>query len=170
MAASTILKIFFSTHTFLCCLNFQRLAEKYPEILKPYQNETNLGISGNFNGALQHVSGDWLVFGGGDDPFDPNLLKAQWDAVKDEPDEVFAFSNVDLVGRTGQFISSYHDVRKGPVPEGYIFVEVASRQLYNQAKSLFRNALIKTSIAKKHGLCDESLESYQDWDFTNLAV
>ncbi len=50
-------------------------ARRYPDLIRPYYQEMNVGIAANKAFAQQHVNGDWLTYLNGDDRFLPQKLE-----------------------------------------------------------------------------------------------
>lgn len=53
----------------------QEYKNRYPDIIKPYQNEKNIGLYPNFNSALKRITGNVLSLLGGDDFFNEGLFE-----------------------------------------------------------------------------------------------
>lgn len=56
-------------------------AAKYPDLVKPYQNETNLGIFGNINALYKKPSGDMIHLVAGDDMIHVDMLAKQTEFI-----------------------------------------------------------------------------------------
>lgn len=70
-------------------------AERYPGVVVPVLNSTNLGITGNSNAAFFACSGELIAVLGGDDLFLDGKIRAQVDLFKDE-EVVLSYHPVDI--------------------------------------------------------------------------
>lgn len=76
-------------NTFAIC---ERYALEYPDKIKLFRREKNLGLSGNWIESLKACSGDYIAICEGDDYWtDPNKLKLQLDALTKGNKYVFSF-------------------------------------------------------------------------------
>lgn len=76
-------------NTFAIC---ERYALEYPDKIKLFRGEKNLGLSGNWIESLKACSGDYIAICEGDDYWtDPNKLKLQLDALTKSNKYVFSF-------------------------------------------------------------------------------
>lgn len=66
-------------------------AKKYPNLVKPYRNETNLGIYGNMLAGYRRATGNVLATLSGDDEFLPGCFENAYNYIKgqDVQDKVF---------------------------------------------------------------------------------
>lgn len=69
---------------------------RYPNVVVPVLNSSNLGITGNSNAAFFACTGDLIAVLGGDDLFLPGKLKAQARLFMDDPDVVLSYHPVDV--------------------------------------------------------------------------
>jgi glycosyltransferase involved in cell wall biosynthesis len=69
---------------------------RYPGLVVPVFNKSNLGITGNSNAAFFACTGDLIAVLGGDDLFLPGKLKAQAQQFIDDPDVVLSYHPVDI--------------------------------------------------------------------------
>lgn len=84
--------------------------ERYPDIIRPYRNETNLGIFGNLQNLLQYrQSSDLYVLCSGDDAYCDGFFKSIQELIANE--------DVDL----SEDVGIYSDW-KGITPEGKEFI------------------------------------------------
>lgn len=66
----------------------QEYKQKFPEIIKAYHHEKNLGLYKNLNFALSQVTGDILCTLGGDDFFEKDLFKNLTNTIEKEQIDV----------------------------------------------------------------------------------
>lgn len=66
-------------------------AERFPNLVKPYRNGTNLGIYGNMLAGYRRATGNVLATLSGDDEFLPDCLEKAYNYIKDQDvlDKVF---------------------------------------------------------------------------------
>lgn len=95
---------------------------RYPDVVVPVLNKSNLGITGNSNSAFFACTGDLIAVLGGDDLFLPGKLKAQAQQFVDDPGVVLSYHPVDIfLSKTnetiyisnqgsGEYISDAYDI------------------------------------------------------------
>jgi len=90
--------------------------EKHPSVILPNINKSNVGLTKNFNLALEKCSGEYITFLDGDDIFCPGKLLVQYKFMSENP----------------QFVLSYHDVE--------VFSSATNEHIYNwQDRFIGRN-------------------------------
>lgn len=73
-------------------------ARQYPDKIKLFLNEKNLGLVGNWVHALKSCSGDYVAICEGDDYWtDPNKLQKQVDFLENHPDFALASHNANII-------------------------------------------------------------------------
>lgn len=85
----------------------QDFYEKNPEVILPNINKSNIGITKNFNLALERCNGEYVTFLDGDDFYFPGKLSHQQKFMSENP----------------QFALSYHDIE--------VFVSTTDEHIYN---------------------------------------
>lgn len=141
-------------------LDYQR---NNPNIIEAILHEKNIGIPRNFNSGLRKINTDYVSIVSGDDLWHKDKLKLELEALKENPDCQWAYSNSSLVDKDGNFISAFQ--RKHDGAEGQIIYEVLTHQM------TLRNWLIQKPLLDKVGLFDEKLPIFEDWDFKiRLAI
>lgn len=86
--------------------------EKYPNIVKAYFNEKNLGIVGNWVKALKSCTGEYIAICEGDDYWtDPNKLQKQIDFLDKNKDFSISSHNVNII-QDGQITKKFCDSSK----------------------------------------------------------
>jgi glycosyltransferase involved in cell wall biosynthesis len=69
---------------------------KYPERLKIFLHQTNLGVTKNHTRGLLECRGDFIAFEDGDDLFLPGKIKKQVEFMRKYPDCTISFHDVDV--------------------------------------------------------------------------
>ncbi len=85
----------------------QDFYERNPKVILPNINKSNIGITKNFNLALERCNGEYVTFLDGDDVFSPGKLSHQQEFMSENP----------------QFAVSYHDIE--------VFLSTTGEHLYN---------------------------------------
>lgn len=75
----------------------QEFAKAAPFAVRVLQNETNLGLVGNFSRAMNECSGDWIFFCDQDDTWQPNKIERFIAAVESKPDCGMVFCDARVV-------------------------------------------------------------------------
>lgn len=80
----------------------QEFHAKYPALIRPIFQETNLGAAGNFLDALNRVEAEFLALCEGDDYWtDPSKLQKQHDALRAHPECAVCFHPVRIIDEGG---------------------------------------------------------------------
>ena len=86
------------------CRDYQK---KYPEKIKLFFNETNLGLSGNWLKSWTRCQGDYLAICEGDDYWtDPRKLQKQVAWLEKHPDFALSSHNAEVV-QNGEVVRKY---------------------------------------------------------------
>lgn len=90
-------------NTFTIC---ERYALEYPDKIKLFRREKNLGLSGNWIESLKACSGDYIAICEGDDYWtDPDKLKLQLDVLTNNDKYIFSFHDSLIHNTTSKFQS-----------------------------------------------------------------
>ncbi len=94
---------------------------EYPERLKIFLHQTNLGVTKNHTRGLLECSGDFIAFQDGDDLFLPGKIKKQVEFMLKNPDCTISSHDVDVfdseTGRTLYLWSQRFGRREGKARE-----------------------------------------------------
>jgi glycosyltransferase involved in cell wall biosynthesis len=94
---------------------------KYPERLKLFLHQTNVGVTKNHTRGLLECSGDFIAFQDGDDLFLPEKIKKQVEFMLKHPDCTISSHDVDVfdseTGRTLYLWSQRFGQREGGIYE-----------------------------------------------------
>jgi len=115
-------------------------AEKYPNLIKFYPREKNLGMIGNWINTIQNCSGKYIAICEGDDYWiDPLKLQKQVDFLEANSDYVLCFHQVNILKTNGEIVDDF--VAK--VPENYEIIETLARfgNYIHTPSVVFRNVI-----------------------------
>ncbi|MEK6480090.1 glycosyltransferase family 2 protein [Catalinimonas sp. 4WD22] len=133
----------------------------YPDIIKPFFHETNLGVTQTRIDALQNVTGDYVTYLDGDDLFLPEKLEKEAKLIE-KGDFHIAFSNNYYFKREKEllWIWAYN---KSDIPNpGNMYFEVIARKFPRD--SLFRMELVNYNLWKRAGFHDLNMKIYEDYE------
>lgn len=137
--------------------------EKYPDLIKPYRHEQNIGMVKNSQFGRKMYSGELVSVIEGDDRWLSRKLECEWNVLRNSPEAAIAYSNVYTMDGRGDRKRTWY-VGNGTPPAGDVFMEVVTKRFFPNVRTLFRNQLMYRSAFDEEGYCDESLESFWDWD------
>lgn len=132
-----------------------QVAQSFTDARVRYVHQANRGLSGARNTGLREARGAFLTFLDADDAFLPDkmaLLLAEFEAA---PELGLVTGQALLIDETGQ--------RTGQHFESRLPVEQARWVLGNPLH--VGSVLLRREWQAKVGLFDESLRSYEDWDY-----
>ncbi|HEY3475404.1 MAG TPA: glycosyltransferase, partial [Anaerolineales bacterium] len=99
----------------------EELQAKYPERLRIFLHQTNLGVTKNHTRGLLECRGDFIAFQDGDDLFLPGKVKKQVAFMLERPDCVICSHDVDVfdsaTGKTLYLWSQRFGRREGGIYE-----------------------------------------------------
>jgi len=137
-------------------------AVKYPQF-KIYQNERNLGFTGNFERAANLCNGELIALCDQDDLWHPQKIELQVKAIKDN---IFIYHDSEFINEDGtamnKKVSDIMNLYRGEQPEVFLFFNCVSghsilmkRELLNEALPLKKDyfhdwwlAYVATNIGK----------------------
>jgi len=97
------------------------IQSKYPERLKIFLHQTNLGVTKNHNRGLLECHGDFIAFQDGDDLFLPGKIKKQVEFMLEHPGCTISSHDVDVfdseTGKTLYLWSQRFGRREGGIRE-----------------------------------------------------
>ncbi len=131
--------------------------------IKLYQNEKNLGMSGNWNRCLSKCSGEFIKLICADDVLAPDCLEKEVRALQENPTAVLAESDTKLFDLNGKPKGFYKRYKTSGLTDGK---EIARAGLF--VKNYFGAPLANTfrhDILKKAGGFDPWYTYILDYDF-----
>lgn len=141
-----------------------RYAQRYPDQIKAFRHEQNIGPTSNGVFGRQQTTGDFISWTDGDDRWLPRKLEREWHALQEHPKARIAYSNVQTIDPAGNPTSLWCDGSDSQPPSGDVLIEVFSRALFPNTNSVYRDPLIYREVLEYVGDCDPDLESHMDWD------
>jgi len=143
---------------------------QYPQLIKVFRQEKNLGFALNRGFALQQATCKWITWVDGDDLFLPTKLEREWQTSQEHSEAMLIYSNVIVIDQHGTEIDRWHHPIHIPLASGDVFVPVFGRQLFPEWNVEFRNPLVHRKVFENIGYFDENLRLYEDWDWTIRAT
>ena len=92
-----------SDETQKICVEF----EKCDNRIRYYRNDTNLGLTGNYQAAFERSSAEYVAFLHDSDLYHPDLLKEWLDALKRFPSAAFVFNSIEAIDFKDQHIRTW---------------------------------------------------------------
>ncbi len=136
-------------------------ASRHPDLIRPIFHETNTGISGVRNDAIEAATGTHITYVDGDDRLLPDKLEKEAAALREHPDSELAFSNYFNITYDGKSIDTW--IQDLVSPQGDIFEPVFSRML--PRRDIFRFELASLDAVRRAGPYDRNLKIYEDFEF-----
>ncbi len=116
------------------------------------ERRANEGISATLNDGLNKAVGEWVTFLGPEDLIAPNAFKVVFDALKQKPDCMFAYTDEVVVGAGNTILGVLWKPAYDPV--------LLSGMNYINHFSIFKRSRLLTI-----GQFDSQLDGSQDYDF-----
>lgn len=119
----------------------QQYADKYPQKILYYRNETNLGPKLNFYKAMKMMSGEYIAFCEGDDYWtDPNKLQKQIVFLQENREYNICFHKTKILLEDGRLVNDL--IAKIPRSETTIDDLVRMANYIHTPSVVFRNNFI----------------------------
>lgn len=132
-------------------------AKKYPGIVIPVLNETNLGITGNSNAAFFSCTGELIAVLGGDDLFLNGKIQSQIELFRD-PNVVLSYHPVDIfLHQTNETLFITNMVEREKINDVY---DLITKGGIPGASSV----MVRRSACPSHGF-DPQFPVVSDWIF-----
>lgn len=97
---------------------------RFPNVIVPVLNKSNLGITGNSNAAFFACTGDLIAILGGDDIFISGKLKAQAKQFLDDPEVVLSYHPVEIfLSQTNEIIYISNQAPGEDIGSAYDIIE-----------------------------------------------
>ena len=134
--------------------------ERYPDIIKPFYNETNKGILGNYVATLAQCKGKYMAGCAGDDFWsDPDKLQMQVDIMEKDPSIGLVYTDVvmDSVA-TGQRFE-----RKCADPRDDLFTQLLQGCFITAPTACYRSELLNHVDFDEFLRLGFAMEDYPMW-------
>lgn len=131
-----------------------------------FQNERNLGIVGNFNRALAHARGEFVLFLSADDWFLPEHLARLYDVLRANPQVDIVYSGIYFCDAEGHLFA----IKDQPnmLPFDYVDLRDELPEMLTGVPQLcLPSTLFRRALFGELGPMDETLAISADWE---LAV
>ncbi|MBQ7506432.1 MAG: glycosyltransferase [Lachnospiraceae bacterium] len=139
------------------------------ERIRLFQNEKNLGMSGNWNNCLSKCRGEFIKLLCADDLLAPDALEKEVRALMDHPEALFSESDTRLIRLDGKFRGWYKRYKKSGLVDGKETVRACffSQDYYGAPlANTFRR-----SAYEKYGGFDTDFVYILDYEFfVRLAI
>lgn len=132
-------------------------AKKYPEVVVPVLNTTNLGVTGNSNAAFFSCTGELIAVLGGDDLFLNGKIQSQVELFRD-PNVVLSYHPVDIfLHQTNETLFITNMVEREKINDVY---DLITKGGIPGASSV----MVRRSACPSHGF-DPQFPVVSDWIF-----
>ena len=135
-------------------------AERYPDIIKPIYNETNMGILGNYVVTLAQCKGKYMAGCAGDDSWsDPEKLQMQVDIMEQHPEIGLVYTDVivDSVATHQQFYRGCQD------PQDNLFTQLLHGCFITAPTTCYRSELLQYVDFEEFQRLGFIMEDYPMW-------
>ena len=139
----------------------KRLQEEDSRI-RLYENEQNLGMSGNWNHCLKLCQGEYIKLVCADDCLEPEAVEREAGAMLEHPTVNLVESDTRLVDINGKTTGSFKRYYRSGVVDGRKAAKTSL--MLNNFFGAPVNNLIRRSVLKKTGLFDTSFTYILDFD------
>ena len=131
--------------------------------VKLFQNETNLGMGGNWNCLIDRAQGEYVIIVCADDFILPGAIKAKAQVLDDNPDVDIVFSSTYVMNEKGRKLFQRRPFRKSQK----LIKEETQRDLFVKSNFFAEppNNMMRKSAMDKAGKFDSSLWYTIDWDY-----
>lgn len=122
----------------------QQYKREYPDLIKIYSNEANVGIEQNFSRCIERCSGDLIAISDQDDIWHEEKIKREVKAYSQmEASLVFHNSTIvtNSLEKQGDFWSSVRYQNPNRVDQGYLLRELAKHNFVQGCTMLFDASL-----------------------------
>ncbi len=137
------------------------LCENYPDTVRCYFQQENVGIPRNKNTGLKMSNGQYITYLDGDDFYYPNKIEKEIEKFNLNPEIDVVYSNFDYFSGESESLNLWK-TEEDEVHEGNILKYIISRSFPRY--TLYRFELIKSYVLKRINYFDESLFAFEDWD------
>ncbi len=135
-------------------LNYQEL---HPQVIQPLLHKKNQGASTNFNSGFSAMTGDLVSVIGGDDWWLPTKVEKEVEALRANPAARWVYSDSFFYLQDNDSLRPMRQKYDGD--SGDILANLLTRKIS------LRNWMAEKSLIDETGNFDETLNTYEDWDY-----
>ena len=148
-------------NTYEIISNYQK---KYPDKIKPFRNNSNLGITKNFNKILSKCTGRYISFFAGDDVYLANKLSDQTALMESNPNCILSYHDIEVFNsESGETIRYWNSGNNGVKPITGNSKEVAKALVKDGTKFMAAlSVMVKRDAIPVNGH-DERIPIASDW-------
>lgn len=142
---------------------YERQNPQSKKLIRIYKNENNLGMSGNWNRALELCTGEYLKLICADDLLDENLTEREVRIMEEYPEVICVSSDTQFIDLSGRKKGQYKRYKKSGIVNGIEAVQscIFTRdRLGAPVANLFRR-----TVYEQVGGFDPSFVYIIDYDF-----
>lgn len=137
---------------------------RYPDKIKAFRNDKNLGITGNCNEVLKRCSGKYIAFHAGDDVFLPGKIKAQIEAMESDKNCILCYHDVEVFDSSdGGTIRFWNSGLTGAKPVQGNSSHVARRLVKEGTRFMAALGVMVRKSALPEGGYDQRIPIASDW-------
>lgn len=136
----------------------QAYARRFPDLVRVFVNENNLGISENRNSALRQATGEFVAISDGDDRYTSRFIEVMQNKLVHKPQNHCVYSNIFFIDALGNRIGKRDHQ---PQPEGEILHYLATGRM-----SILRSMIASSDIVRRIGLLDRRFRNHDGYIFT----
>lgn len=138
-------------------------ADRYPELVRYYRNDDNMGIVENFNKAVKMSNSEYVCILGADNRFSSNYIE-ETSAILDTDENIaIAYTDFALFGPKARLVwNTFPEKNKGPVSETYYIINFPDfdhqsvEMLYQNSNFIHGSSLYrKSAFVEVDGYYDE---------------
>lgn len=138
----------------------RQYADRYPELIEPLLKDKNSGISTVRFLAIQHTKCDLVTYVDGDDTFAPRKLELEEQALLENPEAGFAYTNFIFTDEHANPLHEWDTTNN--LPSGDLCTKVLLRDF--PMGCLYRSELVRTDIVRAVGSYRPDQTLYEDFD------
>lgn len=128
-----------------------------------YQNETNIGMAGNWNECLKKARGEFVHFLCADDIITPDCIEKKVRMITSDENICMVTGATDIINENGKVIMKRSHSKKDMITDGTALAKKSlhSGNLYGEPS----NVMFRRSLTEKAGLFADNLSYTTDWEY-----
>jgi glycosyltransferase involved in cell wall biosynthesis len=144
----------------------RKLQSEFPDTIRAFRNENNLGVTANCNKTLQRCKGEYIALHAGDDVFLSGKVAAQVEVMESNPECVFCYHDTEeFDSKTGQTIRHWNSGDDGYSPVTGNTSEVARELVSTGSRFIAGQSIMVRQRAVPDEGYDVRLPVVSDWKF-----